>query len=212
MPRAQTIKIHPDRPQPYQIGKVANILRDGGVALLPTDTVYTLACLPGERESVERMCQIKRLSTLNYLTLLCRTLSEASTYALIDDDVFRLMKQLTPGPYTFLLNATKAVPKATLNPKRKQVGLRLPAQATLQALLGDLDGVLVATSVRMPDGSTPTYHYELFEAMEPLVDVIVDDEADMLTESPSTMLDLTDNQCEIVREGQGLDALKSLLG
>jgi tRNA threonylcarbamoyl adenosine modification protein (Sua5/YciO/YrdC/YwlC family) len=190
---------------------VADVLRGGGLALLPTDTMYVLAALPGNRDAIERMRQIKCLTTLKYLTLLCRSLSESSHYALIDDEAFKLMRQLTPGPFTFLLTASKAVPKAVLNPKRREVGLRIPDHAVMQMLLGELDGVLVTTSARLPDGEPATYHYELFDALNHLVDVIVDDERDMLDERPSTIIDMTGQPFRIVREGGGLDRLANLL-
>lgn len=211
MSQARILRIHHERPQPRDVARAAAVLREGGLALIPTDTMYALACLPGDRGAIERMRNIKRLVTLKYLTLLCRSLSECSNYALLGDEAFKLMRQLTPGPYTFLMEATKALPKAALSPKRREVGLRIPNHDISQMLLDELDGVLILTSARLPGGEPAQYHYELFDMFNPLVDVIIDDERDMLEERSSTILDMSSEPFRIVREGMGMEKVEGMV-
>ena len=206
MRRAITYKIHPQYPQPYLIGKVAEAIRRGAVVLYPTDTVYAIGCHPGDKDSIERLRALKPQSQNLALTLLSPSLSDMTRYTYLEDDAFKLMKALTPGPFTFILKATKMVPKLVQNPKRKTAGVRIPSHPICQALLAELGEPLVTTSARMPDGTEPQSEWELFEALAPLVDVIVDDELPMNT-VPSTVLDLSEAQPVILREGAGLEKL-----
>ena len=192
------------------MGKVAEAIGRGAVVLYPTDTVYAIGCHPGDKDSIERLRALKPQSQNLALTLLSPSLSDLTRYTYVDDTAFKLMRALTPGPYTFILKATKMVPKLVQNPKRKTAGVRIPDHPFCQALLAELGEPLVTTSARMPDGSAPPSEWEMFEALAPLVDVIVDDELPMNT-VPSTVLDLTEEEHFILREGAGMERLKPFM-
>lgn len=210
MAKALYYKIHPDHPEPYRVQKVADALRDGAVILYPTDTVYAIGCDPRNKDALQRLKTIKPLDKQHALTMLCPSLSEIATYAYVEDDAFKLMKALTPGPYTFLLKATKEMPKLVLTPKRKTCGLRIPNHKICRSLLAELDSLLVSTSARLPSGDEFYSPFELFEGLDHLVDIIVDDE-ESLGLDPSTVIDLTQPEFEIIREGQGMAALNAFM-
>lgn len=210
MSRAVSYNVHPERPQRHKVAKIARALAEGAVMLYPTDTVYALGCDPHHKEAVERLLLIKDAPSRHPLTLLCPTLSEIATYAHVDDEAFKLMKTLTPGPYTFILKATKEVPRLVLNPKRTKVGLRIPASPICQSLLGELQGPLISTSAHTAAAAQPESLEELVHSFAKQVDImILDGRRPEL--SPSTVLDLSQPEFEIIREGQGFPALQPFL-
>lgn len=211
MSRAVIYKVYPDHPEAYKVNKVAEALRGGALMLYPSDTVYAIGCDPHNKQAVERLRTIKpNEGGQKLLTVLCPSLTAIATYARVDDRAFKLMKALTPGPYTFILMGTKEVPKLVLHPKRKTIGVRVPDHPLVQALLGRLDGLLVSTSAKLPELEEAETREELYAAFENLVDVIVDD-GEALGREPSTIIDMTTPDYEIVREGLGMSELAKFI-
>lgn len=203
--------VHPDTPQKRLIEEIRDALVDGAVMLYPTDTVYAIGCDLNVKSAVERVRRIKQLSNDKPLTFLCSSLSNVASYAKVSDPAYRIMRHLIPGPYTFLLPATKLVPRLVMAPKRKTTGIRVPAHPVCQELLKELGNPIISTSAHLvgseemsPAPKTPEYRSaaELFDQLEKLVDVIIDCDCE-LKYQVSTILDLTDNQPAIVRQGLG---------
>ena len=205
---ATTYNIHPKTPQPRQIEAVRDALRQGAIMLYPTDTVYAIGCDLNAKQALKRVRQLKQLSNDKPLTFLCASLSNIADYAHVSDPAFRLMKHLVPGPYTFLLPATKAVPKLVMNPKRKTSGIRVPDNTLCLSLIEALGNPVISTSAlpvarkSTEDDTEALLKVELFDRMEKLVDVIVDSDAD-LRYQVSTILDMTSNTPVVTRQGQG---------
>ncbi len=211
MAPATIYQVHADHPEPFQMARVSEALANGAIIAYPTDTVYAIGCDPHHRSAVERLRQLKpALRGATALTLLCPSLECISQYAYVDDPAFRLLRALTPGPYTFIFQATKEVPRLVQNPKRKTVGLRIPRHAVCQAILSRLDGPLVTTSAKIDSGDDPETREELFESLYDKVDVLIDDE-EPLHMTPSTLIDLTTSDHAVVREGLGMDKLRAYL-
>ncbi|NJK27796.1 MAG: threonylcarbamoyl-AMP synthase [Coleofasciculaceae cyanobacterium SM2_3_26] len=209
--------VHPEDPQPRRIEQIVEQLRDGAVMLYPTDTVYAIGCDINSKSAVERVRSIKQLSNTKPLTFLCSSLSNIATYAYVTDSAYRTLRRLVPGTYTFILPATKLVPKLVMDPKRKTTGIRVPDRPICQALLQTLGNPIISTSARIPaDGGdmedAPEYpgRAELFDRLENLVDVIIDDELEA-SGDVSTILDLSGEAPEIIRRGQGWEAVAELL-
>jgi tRNA threonylcarbamoyl adenosine modification protein (Sua5/YciO/YrdC/YwlC family) len=212
---ANLYAIHPQNPQNRDIEQIKNALRRGAVMLYPTDTVYAIGCDLNVKSAVERVRQIKQLSNDKPLTFLCSSLSHISEYAQVTDQAYRIMKSLIPGPYTFVLPTTKLVPKLVMSPKRKTTGIRVPDHQVCLALLNSLGNPIISSSAHLPDqeGDFPTIGLErakLFDALENLVDIIIDTE-----EEPgfqvSTILDLTSDRPQVVRQGMGWEKLETWL-
>ncbi len=206
--------IHPDTPQTRRIEQIIDALRNGAVMLYPTDTVYAIGCDINSKSAVERVRRIKQLSNDKPLTFLCHSLSNIAQYAQVSDAAYRLMKHLIPGPYTFLLPATKLVPKLVQNPKRKTTGIRVPDHPVCMALLNVLENPIISTSAHLldNDGNAPTLGMErvqLFDDLDKLVDVIVDNGTEPAMEA-STILDLTSEEPVMVRKGLGWEAVMNL--
>ena len=202
--------VHPDNPQIRRIEEIKKALQDGAVMLYPTDTVYAIGCDLNVKSAVERVRRLKQLSNDKPLTFLCSSLSNIAQYALVSDSTYRIMRSLIPGPYTFLLPATKLVPKLVMNPKRRTSGIRVPDHPVCQALLQALENPIISTSAHLPDenGKTPAAELErvkLFDEFDSLVDLIVDD-----GKAPgfhvSTIVDMTGEEPVIVRKGLGWEA------
>ena len=210
MAKARYITIRAESPELHKTTRVAEALGRGAVVLLPTDSVYAVACDPRQRDALARLRLLRPGRDKRPLTLLCHDLSVASRYAHLDDDAFKLIRSLAPGPYTFLLRGTKAVPKLVLDPKRRQAGLRIPDAPLVQALLEQLDGPLVSASARLQSGDLPAGHWELFEEYENQVDLIIDDEQDF-GRTPSTVIDMITPEYQIIREGLGLEAVEPFI-
>jgi tRNA threonylcarbamoyl adenosine modification protein (Sua5/YciO/YrdC/YwlC family) len=199
---AQFFQMHPDNPQPRLIRRAVEILLAGGVIVYPTDSSYALGCQIGEKSAMERVRQIRRVDDRHNLTLVCRDLSEIATYARIDNQAFRLLKNLTPGPYTFLDQATKQVPRRLLHPKRKSIGIRVPDNAICQALLAELDQPILSTTLILPGDELPlTDPYEMRDLLGHQVDLVID--AGFCGLEPTTIVDMTMFPPVVVRAGKG---------
>lgn len=203
--------VHPETPQKRRIEKIRDDLKDGAVMLYPTDTVYAIGCDLNVKSAVERVRQLKQLSNDKPLTFLCSSLSNIAQYAWVSDPAYRIMKRLIPGPYTFLLPATKLVPRLVMSPKRKTTGIRVPDHPVCQALLETLGNPIISTSAHVPeddDGTTLTVQLErakLFDEFDSMVDIIVDDESEPGYQV-STILDMTGEEPVMVRRGLGWEA------
>jgi tRNA threonylcarbamoyl adenosine modification protein (Sua5/YciO/YrdC/YwlC family) len=207
---ATIYNIHPDTPQTRGIEQIVGALRGGAVMLYPTDTVYAIGCDLNVKSAVERVRKIKQLSNDKPLTFLCPSLSNIAQYAIVSDVAYRIMRNLIPGTYTFLLPATKLVPKLVMSPKRKTTGIRVPEHTVCQSLLQALGNPIISTSAHLADenGNAPTLGLEkakLFDQLDKLVDIIVDTGSEP-SDGVSTILDLTDEEPVIVRRGLGWEA------
>jgi tRNA threonylcarbamoyl adenosine modification protein (Sua5/YciO/YrdC/YwlC family) len=212
---AEIYEIHPQNPQQRSIQQIATALKKGAIMLYPTDTVYAIGCDLSVKSAVEKVRQIKQMSNDKPLTFLCSSLSNIAKYAVVSDRAYRIMKHLIPGPFTFVLPATKLVPKLVMSPKRKTTGIRVPDHGVCQELLKALDNPLVSTSAHLSDedGDFPTVGLEkvlLFDALGDRVDIIIDN-----TIEPgfkvSTIIDLTTEEPQIIREGLGYQAVRETI-
>lgn len=207
---AKIFAVHPDNPQNRRIEEIKSALFSGAIMLYPTDTVYAIGCDLNAKSAVERVRQIKQLANDKPLTFLCPSLSDVATYAFVSDTAYRIMKRLIPGPYTFLLPATKLVPRLVQSPKRKTTGIRVPNHHVCLALLAALGNPIISTSAHLPpdDGVEPESilsQVELFDRLENLVDIIIDT-GEEPTYEVSTILDLTADEPVITRRGLGWEA------
>jgi tRNA threonylcarbamoyl adenosine modification protein (Sua5/YciO/YrdC/YwlC family) len=199
---SQFFSIHPMNPQRRLLNQAAEILRAGGVIVYPTDSTYALGCRIGDKAAVDRIRAIRRLDALHHFTLVCRDLSELSHYARVDTTSFRILKRFTPGPFTFLLQATREVPRRLVHPKRRTIGIRVPDHTVTQGLLEVLNEPLMSTSLILPGETVPLSEPEDFRArLERLVDLIIDGGAGGLI--PTTVVDLTDATPQVTRQGLG---------
>jgi tRNA threonylcarbamoyl adenosine modification protein (Sua5/YciO/YrdC/YwlC family) len=198
----QLFSVHPANPQPRLIRQAADMLHEGKVIVYPTDSCYALGCRLDDREAVDRIRAIRALDAKHHFTLVCRDLSEVARYARVDNRQFRLLKSATPGSYTFILEATREVPRRLQHPKRKTVGLRIPDHPVAQALLDALNEAIVSTSLMLPGDELPLNDAdEMRERLEGQVDLIVDSGACGL--QMTTVVDLTGAAPQVVREGKG---------
>ena len=196
------LSIHPEAPQPRLLAQVAEILGAGGVAAIPTDSCYSLCCKLGDKEAVERIRHIRNVDDRHHLTLMCRDLSEIAQFARVDNAQYRLLKAATPGSYTFILEGTKELPRRVLHPKRKTIGLRVPEHAVVLALLAELEGPLLTSTLLLPGEELPlTDPEEIRERMEKLVDLVI--EAGPCGAQATTVIDLSSGTPQLVREGRG---------
>jgi tRNA threonylcarbamoyl adenosine modification protein (Sua5/YciO/YrdC/YwlC family) len=199
---SQFFQIHPDNPQLRLIKQAAQIVHGGGIVALPTDSCYALVCHLDDKTAVERLRRIRGVDDKHHLTLLCRDLSEIAQYAKVDNSQYRLLKAATPGPYTFILEATKEVPRRLSHPSRKTIGLRVPENVIAHALLEELGQPLLGTTLILPDDSDPlTDPEEVRDRLERQVELVIDGGACSL--EPTTVIDLTGGEPELVRQGRG---------
>jgi tRNA threonylcarbamoyl adenosine modification protein (Sua5/YciO/YrdC/YwlC family) len=208
-------ELHQHNPQQRTIEQIVAALQKGAVMLYPTDTVYAIGCDLNVKSAVEKVRRIKQMSNDKPLTFLCSSLSNIAEYAMVSDRAYRIMKHLIPGPYTFLLPATKQVPKLVMSPKRKTTGIRVPEHTLCQSLLTTLGNPIVSTSAHLPDedGEYPTLNLEkayLFDALENQVDIIIDNQVDPGFKV-STILDFTTDEPEVVRQGLGWKKVENWL-
>ncbi len=198
----QYFNIHPENPQGRLVSQAADIIRHGGLAIYPTDSCYALGCHLGEKEAIDRIRQIRQLDKHHNMTLLCRDLSDIAAYAKVSNSAYRLIKSLTPGPYTFLLRATKDVPRRLQHPKRKTIGLRVPENQIVQALLETLGEPMLSTSLILSQDDIPLSELEeMRESLNNQVDVIIDGGACGI--EATTVIDLLESEPIIVRQGKG---------
>ena len=206
---AQYFSIHPTHPQPRLIAKVAAIVRDGGLIAYPTDSSYAIGCRVGDLAGVRRIRQIRGLDDKHYLTLVCRDLSEISRYARVDDRQFRLLKRGTPGGYTFILQATREVPRRLQHPKRSTIGKRVPDHPVALALLAELDEPVLSSTLILPGQTEPMQEpLAIRAALERPLEVVVD--GGVCGGGATTVIDLAIDPPEIVRHGRGDLALLGL--
>ena len=199
---AQFISGHPDNPQARLVKLICEILREGKVAVIPTDSAYALCCMLEQKGAMERIARIRQVDKHHNFTLLCRDLSELSTYAKVDNSVFRLLKSHTPGAYTFILPATKEVPRRLMNEKRKTIGIRVPQNAILSAIIEELDQPLMSCSLILPgDEEAQNDPVDINDAIGSVVDVIVD--GGVLNTTPTTVIVFEDGVPSVHRVGAG---------
>ncbi|MFZ6759262.1 L-threonylcarbamoyladenylate synthase [Undibacterium sp. Ji50W] len=206
---SQFFQIHPDNPQLRLIKQAVQIIDNGGIVALPTDSCYALVCHLDDKDAVTRLRKIRNVDEKHHLTLLCRDLSEIAQYAKVDNRQYRLLKAATPGPYTFILEATKEVPRRLSHPSRKTIGLRVPENSITHALLEELKQPLLGTTLILPDEAEPlTDPGQIRERLEKLIDLVIDGGACSLV--PTTVIDMTADSPELVRQGRGDVALFGL--
>ena len=199
---SQFFQIHPDHPQLRLIPHAVEIIRDDGLVVYPTDSSYALGCHVGDKHGMERIRRIRALDSRHNFTLVCRDLSEIASYAKVDNSAYRLLKSLTPGPYTFILSATHEVPRRLQNPKRKTIGIRIPDHAITQALLEELGEPLMSSTLILPGNDMPeTDAGEIREKLEQDVDLVID--GGHCGFDPTTVIDMTSGAPEVLREGCG---------
>ncbi len=199
---SQFFQIHPENPQLRLIRQAVQIIDKGGVVALPTDSSYALVCHLDDKTAVERLRRLRGVDDRHHLTLLCRDLSEIANYARVDNRQYRLLKSATPGPYTFILEATREVPRRLSHPSRKTIGLRVPEHAIAHALLSELGQPLLGTTLILPESDTPLNDpEEIRQRLERQIDLIIDGGSCSL--SPTTVVDLTGEVPEVLREGRG---------
>ncbi len=199
---AALLSIHPESPQARLIAQAVEVIERNGVIVYPTDSGYALGCRLGDREAMERILQIRQIELSHHLTLVCHDLSELGQYARVDNQQYRLLKQLTPGAYTFILPATKEVPRRTLHPKRATIGLRVPDHPVAQALLKALGEPILSCTLMLPDDVVPLSDADdIAEKIGKRVDLIID--SGHCEPESTTVLDLTEDEIVVVREGKG---------
>jgi len=199
---AQYFEVHPLDPQPRLLKQAAQIVERGGVAAIPTDSSYALACHLDDKAAAERLRRLRGVDARHHLTLLCRDLSELASYARVDNRQYRLLKLGTPGPFTFILEATKEVPRRVSHPSRRTIGLRVPAHAVTQALLELLGQPLLATTLIAPGESAPMNEpHAIRDRFQKLIQAVVD--AGACPMQPTTVIDLSGPEPALIREGRG---------
>lgn len=206
---AQHYEVHPQNPQPRLLRQAAQILHAGGVAAIPTDSSYALVCRLDDKSAAEQLRRLREVDDKHHLTLICRDLSELASYARVDNRQFRLLKAATPGPFTFILEATKEVPRRLSHPSRRTIGLRVPDHAVTQALLALFGAPLLATTL-IPPGASQALNdpQEIREHFEKSVQAVVD--AGACPMQPTTVIDLSDDPPSLLRRGRGDPAVLGL--
>jgi len=207
---SQFFVIHPQNPQKRLISQTVAIIRSGGVIIYPTDSSYALGCHLDDKAAMERICRIRQTDKEHNFTLVCRDLSEIATYAKVDNVAFRLMKALTPGPYTFILKATHEVPRRLQNPKRKTIGLRVPDNAIAQAILEMLGEPIMSSTLILPEQEIPQTDPEtIATVLGKQVELIID--GGHCGFEPTTVIDLLTGVPEVIRQGRGaIEMLKTI--
>ncbi len=196
------LTIHPENPQPRLIQQAALALKKGSVIAYPTDSAYALGCRIGDAAAMERLRKIRDADQSHFFTLICRDISEIARYALIENWAFRLIKKHTPGPYTFVLKASSEVPKRLLHPKRKEIGVRIPKNSIVLALLEALNEPILSTTLILPKETEPLWESEIIlERMPSLVNMIID--GGNCSPTPTSIIDLSKQSPHILREGSG---------
>jgi tRNA threonylcarbamoyl adenosine modification protein (Sua5/YciO/YrdC/YwlC family) len=198
----ERLYIHPDNPQLRLVRRVVEVLRGGGLIAFPTDSAYALGCQLGDKAAVDRIRRIRDLDKHHNFTLMCRDLSELGSYARVDNQVFRLLKANTPGPYTFILDATSEVPRRLVHPKRKTIGLRVPDHRIAQALLAELGEPLMSVTLILPGAGEPLADPDdIRDRLERQIELLVD--GGYCAVEPTTVIDLSGEVPELLRRGAG---------
>lgn len=196
------LNIHPEDPQQRLINQAADVVRRGGVIAYPTDSSYALACHLGDKQAINRIRQIRRIDDKHNFTLVCRDLTEIASYAQVNNDTYRLLKSLTPGPFTFVLKATKEVPRRLQHSKRKTVGIRVPGNLVAQRILEQLGEPMLTSTLILPDESEAIADaYDINDQLAHAVDLVVD--SGVIPYEPTTIVVWDNDFPEIVRQGKG---------
>lgn len=199
---AQLFVLHPTHPQPRLIRQATDIVRQGGLIAYPTDSCYAVACHIGDKDAMDRLRRLRGMEDKRHLTLMCRDLSEISTYALVDNVQYRMLKAATPGSYTFILRATREVPRRLLHPRRKTIGVRVPQHAVAHALLAELNEPMLSATLQLPGDPLPMTDADTIRArLEHQLDLIID--AGDCGIEPTTVVDLTGEAPVLLRRGAG---------
>ena len=196
------VELHPVNPQRRIIGQIVDVLRKGGVVVYPTDSAYALGCHIGDKTAMERIRKIREVDSKHNFTLVCRDLSELAVYAKVGTQAFRMLKGLTPGPYTFILQATREVPKRLQNPRRRTIGLRVPANPIATAILEEIAEPIMSSTLILPGDDMPmTDIDEIAQRIGHAVDIIID--GGYCGVEPTTVVDLVSDEPEVLRFGKG---------
>jgi tRNA threonylcarbamoyl adenosine modification protein (Sua5/YciO/YrdC/YwlC family) len=199
---AQFFSIHPTHPQQRLVRRAGQLLRGGGLIAYPTDSCYALGCMQAATKAIERLRQVRDVDERHHLTLMCRDLSEVGAYAIVDDARFRLIKRVTPGSYTFILRATRSLPRRLVHPKRKTIGVRVPAHAVAHALLAEIDEPMLSSTLILPGDEQPLSDgAEIRERLEKELELVID--SGSCGTQPSTVIDLTGETPLVLRKGKG---------
>ncbi|WP_328188317.1 L-threonylcarbamoyladenylate synthase [Marinobacter sp. OP 3.4] len=199
---SQFFQIHPETPQKRLINQAVDILRKGGVIVYPTDSGYAIGCCLEDKQAADRIKRIRKLDDKHNFTLVCRDLSDVGIYAKVDNTQYRLLKNFTPGPYTFILDATSEVPRRLLHPKRRTIGLRVPDNAIVQALLGELGEPIMSSTLILPgEEEVMTDPYDIRDVLEHELDLIID--GGFCGMEPTTVVNMTGEVPEVTRVGKG---------
>lgn len=199
---ARYLDVHPENPQRRSIAQAVEIVRSDGLIAYPTDSCFALGCRLGNREGLQRIRDIRRLDDRHDFTLVCRDFAQLGRFVKIDNDVFRAIKASTPGPYTFILPATKEVPRSTMQPKKKTVGVRIPDHVVAQALVAELGEPLLSSTLLIPGDDEPmTQGWEIKQRFDHQIDAVVD--SGECGVEPTTVIDLSDGDARVVRYGAG---------
>ena len=203
---AQYFEVHPTHPQPRLVRRAAEIVRRGGLIAYPTDSCYALGCRLGDAGAVARLRRVRGVDEKHHLTLMCRDLSEIAAYAVVNNVQYSILKAVTPGSFTFILRATREVPRRLMHPKRKTIGVRVPQHPVAHALLAELDEPMLSATLALPGDAQPLADAaEIREHLEHALDLVID--AGSCGVEPSTVVDLTTDQPLILRRGKGADRL-----
>lgn len=199
---SQFFQIHPENPQLRLIRQATDIIRNGGVIVYPTDCGYSLGCHIGDKSALDRIRQIRRLDDKHNFTLVCKDLSEISTYARFDNRLYRLLKHHTPGPFTFIFGATSEVPRRLLHPKRKTIGIRIPENKIVQALLDELGEPIMSSSLILPNETLPMMDpYDIRDTLQHQLDLVID--GGYCGMEPTTVIKMDVDDMAILRQGAG---------
>jgi len=199
---AQFFQVHPDNPQARLIKQAVDIIRRGGLVAYPTDSAYALGCHIGDKLALDRICGIRQINKEHNFTLMCRDLSEVATYAKVNNQVFRLLKSHTPGPFTFILDATSETPRRLKHPKRKTIGIRIPDNPIVMALLDELNEPMMTSTLILPTDDIPlTDPYDIRTTLEHQLELVID--GGFCGMEATTVVDLTDDTPRIARQGCG---------
>jgi tRNA threonylcarbamoyl adenosine modification protein (Sua5/YciO/YrdC/YwlC family) len=200
---AQLLRVHPTHPQKRLLNLAVDAIRQGGLVVYPTDATYAVGCHIGDKSALERIVRLRRLSDKHQFTLMCRDLSELGTYARVDNASYRLLRRNTPGPFTFVLHATRDVPRRLVHQKRRTIGLRVPDHPIALELLELLGEPIMTTTLRLPEDEFPLQDaQEILERIGPTVDFVID--GGVCGVEPSTVVDLTSGVPEVTRQGVGI--------
>ena len=203
---AQYFEIHPENPQLRLINRAVEIIRDGGVIVYPTDSSYAIACHIGDKQSLDKIRRIRQLDDKHNFTLICKDLTQVSNFAKIGNDAYRLIKSLIPGPFTFVMKATREVPRRLQHPKRKTIGVRIPDHPVAQRLVEQLDEPLFSSTLVLPGDEEPiTDPFEVRERLEHELDLVID--AGIIEYAPTTIIVFAENGPEIIRQGKGIASM-----